>query len=99
MIENAKNQNGHLTSGRLLVGLVGTVSVVALSPWLVHHALNVPATLQRETLRAFYLLGFSIPAVIVTAGLRGLLEAHQRFGLINALRVPMGVFTFIGPLL
>jgi O-antigen/teichoic acid export membrane protein len=37
--------------------------------------------------------------VISTAGLRGLLEAHQRFGLINALRIPMGVFTFAGPLL
>jgi len=37
--------------------------------------------------------------VITTAGLRGLLEAHQRFGLINALRIPMGVFTFAGPLL
>jgi O-antigen/teichoic acid export membrane protein len=28
-----------------------------------------------------------------------LLEAHQRFALINILRVPMGVFTFAGPLL
>jgi O-antigen/teichoic acid export membrane protein len=45
------------------------------------------------------LLGLAIPLVISTAGLRGVLEAHQRFGLINALRVPMGVFTFAGPLL
>src|SRR5207302_8001981 len=31
--------------------------------------------------------------------LRGLLEAYQRFGLINALRIPMGVFSFASPLL
>jgi O-antigen/teichoic acid export membrane protein len=45
------------------------------------------------------LLGLSIPVVISTAGLRGLLEAHQRFGMINALRIPMGVYSFAGPLL
>src|SRR6266853_1497371 len=83
----------------LLLGLAGTLVAVLLSPWLVHRALNVPLALQRETLQSFYLLGLSIPLVISTAGLRGLLEAHQRFGLINALRIPMGVFTFAGPLL
>jgi O-antigen/teichoic acid export membrane protein len=83
----------------LLLGLAGTVIVVLLSPWLVHRALNVPVALQRETLDSFYLLGLSIPVVISTAGLRGLLEAHQRFGMINALRIPMGVYSFASPLL
>jgi O-antigen/teichoic acid export membrane protein len=82
-----------------LLGLLGAGVVIALSPWLVHSALHVPSALQRETLYSFYLLGLSIPFVISTAGLRGLLEARQRFGMINALRVPMGVFTFVGPLL
>jgi O-antigen/teichoic acid export membrane protein len=83
----------------LMLGLIGTVAVILISPWLVRHALRVPAAMQTETLRSFYLLGFSIPFVITTAGLRGLLEAHQRFALTNALRIPMGVFTFLGPLL
>src|SRR5713226_1675708 len=83
----------------LLLGVLGAAVVGLLSPWLVHRALNVPVALQRETLQSFDLLGLSIPVVIGTAGLRGLLEAHQRFGLINALRIPMGVFTFAGPLL
>jgi len=83
----------------LLLGLTGTLCVAMASPWLVRHVLNVPTALQRETLGAFYLLALSIPLVITTAGLRGLLEAHQRFALINVLRIPMGVFTFAGPLL
>jgi O-antigen/teichoic acid export membrane protein len=83
----------------LLLGLAGTLVAVLLSPWLVHRALNVPAALQRETLQSFYLLGLSIPVVISTAGLRGLLEAHQKFGLINALRIPMGIYSFASPLL
>jgi O-antigen/teichoic acid export membrane protein len=83
----------------LFLGLLGAVIVIVVSPWLVHRVLNIPGALQAETLRLFYLLGFSIPVVISTTGLRGLLEAYQRFGLINALRIPMGVFTFAGPLL
>lgn len=83
----------------LALGLSGALVALLLSPWLVHRALNVPAALQPETLRSFYLLGLSIPVVISTAGLRGLLEAHQRFGLINALRIPMSVYSFASPLL
>jgi O-antigen/teichoic acid export membrane protein len=89
------------TSLLLMLGLgaVGTVAMIAISPWLVHHALKIPEVLQPETVRAFYLLGLSIPVVITSTGLRGLLEAHQRFKLVNALRIPLGVFTFVGPLL
>jgi O-antigen/teichoic acid export membrane protein len=83
----------------LLLGFVGAAAIVLISPWLAGRGLNIPAMLKVETLQAFRLLGLSLPFVITTAGLRGLLEAHQRFGLINALRIPMGVFTFAGPLL
>jgi O-antigen/teichoic acid export membrane protein len=83
----------------LLLGFVGTAFILLISPWLAERGLNIPAALKRDTLQSFRLLGLSLPFVITTAGLRGLLEAHQRFGLINALRIPMGVFTFAGPLL
>jgi len=83
----------------LLLGLIGAAVVVLLAPWLVERVLHVPAGLQRETIRSFYLIGLSIPVVTSTAGLRGFLEAHQRFGWINALRVPTSVLTFVAPLL
>src|SRR5713101_6430731 len=81
------------------LGAAGSVAIIAISPWLVHHALKVPEAIQPEVVRAFYLLGLAVPAVVATAGLRGLLEAHQRFDLITALRIPTGVFTFVGPLM
>ncbi len=83
----------------LALGAVGSVAIIAISPWLTHHALKIPEGIQPEVLRGFYLLGLAVPAVITTAGLRGLLEAHQRFDLITALRIPTGVFTFVGPLM
>jgi O-antigen/teichoic acid export membrane protein len=81
------------------LGVMGAIVSVSISPWLVDRILKVPAELRAETVHAFYLLALSIPIVILTAGLRGLLEAHQRFDLITYLRIPTGIFTFAGPLL
>jgi O-antigen/teichoic acid export membrane protein len=83
----------------LALGVVGSAVVLVSSPWLVARGLRVNSLLLQETVLSFRLLGLSVPFVITTAGLRGLLEAHQRFRLISALRIPMGIFTFAGPLL
>ncbi|HMF89077.1 MAG TPA: CmcI family methyltransferase [Candidatus Angelobacter sp.] len=82
-----------------LLGVIGGLVTLAISPWLVHRALKVPAELQTETLRGFYLLAVSIPTVTLTSGLRGILEAQQRFRLLNLIRVPMSVFSYGGPVL
>ncbi|HEY6252529.1 MAG TPA: flippase [Candidatus Angelobacter sp.] len=83
----------------LLLGILGSVVMLVLSPWLVYRALKIPVDLQPETLRSFYLLALSLPLVTVTSGLRGILEALQRFRLITLIRLPMSVFSFAGPLL
>ena len=82
----------------LVLGLLGTVVLSLISPWLVHSGIKIPAPLQAETLQSFYLLAAAIPIVVVTAGLVGILSAFQRFGMINAIRAPMGIFSFLAPL-
>jgi len=82
----------------LLLGVAGGMVTLSLSPWLVHTALKVPEALQAETLFAFQLLSGFIPIVTLTAGLRGILEAQQRFGILNFIRVPTSIFGFVGPL-
>src|SRR4051812_10928069 len=81
-----------------LLGLVATILVWALADRLVHQVLRIPAPLQGESLYSFYLLAVSIPIVTATVGLRGVLEATQRFDLINLVRIPLGAFTYLGPL-
>jgi O-antigen/teichoic acid export membrane protein len=44
------------------------------------------------------LLALAVPLMVLTSGLRAVLEAGQRFRVINALRVPLGLLTFLGPL-
>ncbi|MEJ2404294.1 MAG: flippase [Candidatus Thiodiazotropha sp.] len=81
----------------LVLGGLGFGVVLLLSPWLVGEVLNVPAALQAESLKAFYLLSLSIPLVIVTVGMQGVIAAYQRFDLLTAVRIPMGMLTFLGP--
>lgn len=81
----------------LVLGTIGGLVLAALAPWIVHRGLNIPPTLVAESLGAFYLLALSLPFVVTTAGLRGVLEAHQEFGAATALRVPLALVTFLGP--
>jgi O-antigen/teichoic acid export membrane protein len=81
-----------------VLGLLGTLVVSVISPWLVHSGLKIPEPLQVETLHSLYLLAAAIPLVVVTTGLVGILSAFQRFGMINAIRTPMGIFGFLAPL-
>ena len=82
----------------LLLGVLGAACVALMTPWFTQKALDISAPLQGETRTALYLLAASIPIVIITAGLRGILEAYQRFDLITAVRIPMGIWNFLGPL-
>jgi O-antigen/teichoic acid export membrane protein len=82
----------------LALGIAGAVIVSACTPWIVEHGLHVPPALQHESRTAFYLLAISLPFVVTSSGLRGILEAHQHFGLGTALRIPIALVTFLGPL-
>jgi len=83
----------------IILGVAGGALLALGSHWLIYGILKIPAAVQGDALYSFYTLAVSLPIVISTAGLRGFLEAQQAFGLTNLLRVPMGVFTFVGPLL
>lgn len=82
-----------------LLGLIGALVVASISGWLAHDILKIPQALQGETINSFYLLAFSIPIVVSANCLRGVLEAFQRFDLVNKVRIPLGILTFLGPLL
>lgn len=60
--------------------------------------LRLPADLQAEAVAALRVLALCLPLVTLTAALRGLLEAAQRFGWLNAIRIPLGVLSFLAPL-
>lgn len=80
------------------LGILGSILLLATTPILVSGLLQVPNELQPEAIAAFRILAAGIPIVIVTAGLIGILEAHQRFADVAAVRIPLGALTFAAPL-
>jgi len=80
-----------------LLGVVGGLALATLVPLLVDKVLNIPPQFVAETKGAFYLLALSIPVVILSASVRGVLEAGQRFDLVNAVQVPASAATFLLP--
>ena len=82
----------------LALGALTAVALILTTPWIVEHALKTPPQLRVETISSLRYLALSLPFVMMTAALRGVLEAQQEFGLVNALRIPMVLATFVAPI-
>lgn len=80
------------------IGVVVGAGLAAGAPWLVD-ILTVPDALEREATISLVLTALTIPVVMATAGLVGLLQAHQRFFHLSVVQAALGVATFGGPLL
>ena len=80
----------------LVCGMIGGALMALFAPLLAgEFAL---ATDQGEVLAALLWMALAIPAIVMTSCYRGILEAVDRFALINIIRLPMGIFTFLAPL-
>lgn len=84
-----------------LLALSGVLAVagIALAVPITDRGLEVPPALRAEAVGVVMLLAASIPALAHGVALRGVLEGAQEFGAINRLRVPLGLVTYLGPLL
>ena len=75
-----------------------SVIVALAAQWVAQIALKHSPALVPEGTLAVLWLAISLPFVLLATVLTGLLEAYQRFGLINAVRVPLGVLILAAPL-
>ena len=82
-----------------LFGLLGSMVLIALTPLLVGRILNVPPELIGEAKVMFYILAPSVPIILISSSFQGILEAFQRFDLVNAVRIPSSTLMFLLPLL
>ncbi len=80
-----------------LVAITSTVTAYFLAHSIVTKWLKIEPLIQPEALLAFKVLAISIPVVVFTALFRAGLEAYQRFDIINCIRIPLGLITFLGP--
>lgn len=83
----------------LSLGVGGAVVLFVLSRLIINNILSVNIVYVLEAENAFRLLSLGIPFVIISSALKGLLEARQQFGSISAISIPLGLVTFLGPLM
>ncbi len=83
---------------QFVLGILGAVLMFGVTPHLVERVLNIPPALVGEARLTFYLLALSIPIVLVSSSFSGVLEANQRFDLVNAVRIPSSIATVLLPL-
>lgn len=81
------------------ISLIVSITLFLVTPYIINSAFEIPNSLKPEATFALYGLIISLPIIITTAGVRGTLEAYQQFGIINIVRVFLGIFTFLGPVL
>lgn len=80
-----------------VLGVAGGLGLALVTPVLAGTVIDAPARLDREIEQTFLLVAAGLPFVVSTTALRGVLEAHGRFGLVNLTRAPIGAYTFLGP--
>lgn len=69
----------------------------SFSGLLVGNVLNVSANLSDEATKAIKVLSLGLPFVIMTIGLRGVLEAYSLFKKISFITIPSGILLFALP--
>jgi O-antigen/teichoic acid export membrane protein len=84
----------------VLLGATGVLAIAgfAAAPTIVDSWLDVPPELRDEAVGVVRLLALAIPPLSHGVALRGVLEAAQKFGVVNRLRVPLGIVSYAGPL-
>jgi len=79
-----------------VLGIIAALIMGGAAPWMARQFAT--AGNVADVTRAFFWMALAMPAIVLTSGYRGILEAMGRFALVNGIRFPMGVFTFVGPL-
>jgi O-antigen/teichoic acid export membrane protein len=83
----------------LALGVASGAALFLLAPVIAADVLRMPADLRIEAVWTLRILAACLPFVTVTAGLRGILEGKHRFVLVNAIRIPLGLLTFLAPMM
>lgn len=82
-----------------ILGTLGGLCLWFTTPWLVVSALSVSADLQTEAIKAFCIIAISIPFVVHTSALKGVMDALHLFKQSSLIKMILGVGTFLCPYL
>src|SRR6266576_57898 len=98
--EDRLRQMGTLAvASQTVMGIIGGALLALFTPPLVDQLLRVAPALRGEARAMLLALALSVPFVVLAASLRAMLEAAQRFDLVNLIRTPTSAAVLIVPAL
>jgi O-antigen/teichoic acid export membrane protein len=80
-----------------ILGTIAGIGLAAATPLLIGRVFRLSPALADDARLVFFLIALSFPVVFATGSLRGVLEAGQRFDLVNAVNVPISSANFLLP--
>lgn len=82
-----------------VLGVVAGGAVALASGFLAHQMIQASGGVAAELRHGLLLAAAIVPVALVSAGLRGVLEAQQRFRDVNIVRIAVGVANYLSPVL
>lgn len=83
----------------VVLGVVGSVLLVGVTPYLVSSLLSVSPPYIEQAKLSFYFAAVSLPFVLFSTTARGVLGAAQRFDLVNLVLIPASTLSYLLPAL
>ena len=83
----------------LLLSVIGGGIVAAVTPWVASRLVTGQPDLAGEARNMLWVVALGMPAVVLSNGLRGVLEAYERFGSVAIVRALTGVWTYVAPVI
>lgn len=90
---------GRTAQFMLLLSVVGAVLIALVSPWAGVLMTKGRPDLTEQARNMFLVVALGMPAVILSNGARGALEAYERFGNVSIVRALTGISTYLVPFL
>lgn len=98
--KNTSEMNKLLSTSIILafcMGIIGFILLYIFSDTLVNSVFKINKQDSISSIIALKILSLSVPSIILSGVLSGVLQAHQRFDYVNIVRVPVGALMFFGP--
>ena len=100
--QNKKNETNTIfwTSLCLIIPatLVGSSGLLIAVHFKHHFSTLITANILEETFKSLPLIAFTLPAVTLTSGIKGALEAENKFYGLNIIQIFSGILNFLAPL-
>jgi O-antigen/teichoic acid export membrane protein len=84
---------------QFFIGVLGAGIIVISAPILCSNIFNIPIQYIPEAITSIRLAGLSIPIVLITGSCRGVLEASQKFGILNLVKIIYSSLNYLAPLI